>query len=108
MNHFAPCAQVLLVSTSLALILLFAVLTFRGLPQKEPQDAKVKDGCTGSWVIYMGLVYTFVFFSTDQYLASLPQMGVDLGAPQWLMSASIQTIFAIKGKRVDGVLQELM
>eukprot|EP00438_Fugacium_kawagutii_P028469 Skav218396 [mRNA] locus=scaffold790:241631:256287:+ [translate_table: standard] len=90
-------SKVVLLSTSLALILLFAVLTFRGLPQKEPQDAKVKDGCTGSWVIYMGLVYTFVFFSTDQYLASLPQMGVDLGASQWLMSASIQTIFAIKG-----------
>lgn len=93
----AEVAQALVICSFSALALLFAYFLIRGLPQKAAQDPKVKQGCPGSWVVYMGLVYAFVFFSTDQYLASLPQMGVDLGGSQWIMSASIQTVFAIKG-----------
>lgn len=93
----AELAKALVICSFSALALLFAYCLIRGLPQKALQDPKVKEGCPGSWVVYMGLVYTFLFFSTDQYLASLPQMGLDLGGSQWIMSASIQTVFAIKG-----------
>ena len=87
----------LVICSFFVLLLIFAYLLICGLPKKAAQDLTVKEGCSGSWVVYMGLVYAFVFFSTDQYLASLPKMGTDLGGAQWLMSASIQTVFAIKG-----------
>lgn len=93
----AELAKALVICSFSALALLLAYCAIRGLPPKALQDPKVKEGCPGSWVVYMGLVYAFVFFSTDQYLASLPQMGRDLGGSQWIMSASIQTVFAIKG-----------
>ncbi|CAL1147031.1 unnamed protein product, partial [Cladocopium goreaui] len=93
----AELAKALVICSFSALALLFAYCLIRGLPQKALQDPKVKEGCPGSWVVYMGLVYAFLFFSTDQYLASLPQMGLDLGGSQWIMSASIQSVFAIKG-----------
>ena len=93
----AELAKALVICSLSALALLFAYCLIRGLPQKALQDPKVKEGCPGSWVVYMGLVYAFLFFSTDQYLASLPQMGLDLGGSQWIMSASIQSVFAIKG-----------
>ena len=35
-----------------------------GLPKKEPQHPLVKDGCPKSWVLFMGLVYTFTYFTT--------------------------------------------
>ena len=97
LNLGAELAKALVICSFSALALLVAYSLMRGLPRKALQDPKVKEGCPGSWVIYMGLVYCFVFFSTDQYLASLPQMGLDLGGSQWIMSASIQTVFAIKG-----------
>lgn len=93
----AELAKALVICSLSHLALLFAYCLIRGLPQKALQDPKVKEGCPGSWVVYMGLVYAFLFFSTDQYLASLPQMGLDLGGSQWIMSASIQSVFAIKG-----------
>jgi hypothetical protein len=35
-----------------------------GLPKKEPQHPLVKDGCPKSWVLFMGLVYTFTYLTT--------------------------------------------
>eukprot|EP00438_Fugacium_kawagutii_P030383 Skav226480 [mRNA] locus=scaffold4441:87514:88713:- [translate_table: standard] len=44
----------------------------------------------------MGLIYTFTYFTTDQYAPSLPEMSLQLGSPQQLMSASIQMNFVVK------------
>ena len=61
-----------------------------GLPKKAQQDERVKDGCSKTWWIFLCSTYGFVYFSTDQYAPSLPQMGVDLSGSQWLMSATVQ------------------
>ena len=52
------CALVLL---GLRLVSSFLI---SGLPKKEPQHPLVKDGCPKSWVLFMGLVYTFTYFTT--------------------------------------------
>jgi len=44
----------------------------------------------------MGMVYTFTYFTTDQYVPSLPQMGIDLFGSQALMSATVQMNFVVK------------
>ena len=61
-----------------------------GLPKKAQQDERVKDGCSKTWWIFLCSTHGFVYFSTDQYAPSLPQMGVDLSGSQWLMSATVQ------------------
>lgn len=86
----------LAISALSGLALLVSNFLISGLPKKEPQHPLVKDGCPKSWVLFMGLVYTFTYFTTDQYSPSLPRMEVDLGATQDLMSATIQMNFVIK------------
>ena len=46
--------------------------------------------------ICWGLVYTFTYFTTDQYVPSLPVMGRDLSGSQSLMSATVQMNFVVK------------
>lgn len=67
-----------------------------GLPRKAPQDASVKAGCTTSWLIFLCLSYTFIWFTTDQYVPSLPQMERDLSGSETIMSASVQLNFIVK------------
>lgn len=64
------------------LLMLITVWLLRGLPKKAPQDASVKDGCPRSWLIFLCTTYGFIFCTTDQYVPSLPQMGVDLSGSQ--------------------------
>ncbi|CAE7823082.1 AQR1, partial [Symbiodinium microadriaticum] len=49
-------------------------LALVGLPNKMPRHPSVEDGCPRSWVVFMGVVYAFIYFTTDQYVPSLPQM----------------------------------
>lgn len=42
------------------------------------------------------MVYTFTYFTTDQYVPSLPVMGQDLSGSQSMMSATVQMNFVIK------------
>ena len=67
-----------------------------GVPRKAPQDASVKAGCSTSWFIFLCLVYTFIWFTTDQYVPSLPQMEKDLSGSETIMSASVQLNFIVK------------
>lgn len=66
------------------------------LPAKEPQDPKLKEGCPTSWLIFMGMVYALVYFTTDQYVPALPQMEKDLGGSQALMSGTVQMNLLVK------------
>ena len=97
----AKVSKCLVVVLFLALLLLFAALAIR-LPKKAPQDATVKDGCSRSWCIFLGMVYTFTYFTTDQYVPSLPVMGRDLSGSQSVMSATVQMNFIVKA--VAGIL----
>ena len=71
-------------------------LSLFGVPTKAPQHPEVQKGCPASWVIYMGVVYAFIYFSTDQYVPSLPQMEADLGGSQSLMSGTVQMNLVVK------------
>ena len=73
-----------------------AGLCLIGLPSKQPQDPRVKEGCSNSWWVFMGLIYALVYFSTDQYVPSLPQMEKDLGGSQSLMSGTVQMNLFVK------------
>lgn len=42
------------------------------------------------------MVYTFTYFTTDQYVPSLPMMGRDLSGSQSMMSATVQMNFVVK------------
>ena len=76
--------------------MLCADLCLIGLPSKQPQDPRVKEGCSNSWWVFMGLIYALVYFSTDQYVPSLPQMEKDLGGSQSLMSGTVQMNLFVK------------
>jgi DHA1 family bicyclomycin/chloramphenicol resistance-like MFS transporter len=76
--------------------MLCADLCLIGLPSKQPQDPRVKEGCSNSWWVFMGLTYALVYFSTDQYVPSLPQMEKDLGGSQSLMSGTVQMNLFVK------------
>ena len=67
-----------LVSTSYVLIFLgLCLLFFCGLPSKAPQHESVKEGTHNSAVVVLvASVYGFIYFSTDQYVPSLPRMEV--------------------------------
>ena len=58
------------------LMIMVLAWLMRGLPKKAPQDKKVKDGCPRTWLIFLCSTYGFIYFTTDQYAPSLPQMGV--------------------------------
>ena len=67
-----------LVSTIYVLIFLgLCLLFFCGLPSKAPQHESVKEGTHNSAVVVLvASVYGFIYFSTDQYVPSLPRMEV--------------------------------
>ena len=44
----------------------------------------------------MGFIYALVYFTTDQYVPSLPQMEKDLGGSQSLMSGTVQINLFVK------------
>ncbi|CAE7780662.1 AQR1 [Symbiodinium sp. CCMP2456] len=71
-------------------------LALVGLPNKMPRHPSVEDGCPRSWVVFMGVVYAFIYFTTDQYVPSLPQMEVDLLGSESLMSGTVQMNLCIK------------
>ena len=78
------------------LMIMVLAWLMRGLPKKAPQDKKVKDGCPRTWLIFLCSTYGFIYFTTDQYAPSLPQMGVDLSGSQDLMIATVQMNFVTK------------
>ncbi|CAK8987049.1 Uncharacterized MFS-type transporter YdgK [Durusdinium trenchii] len=69
--------------TSLAVILLCF-----GCPEKGPKDPRMVGRSTVT--IYLGLVVGLLYFTTDQYLPSMPQMEVELAGSQTLLSGSVQ------------------
>ena len=89
-------SNILVACTFVCLLFLWAYVLCRGLPCKATQHSSVKHGCPTSWVVFMGMVYTFTYFTTDQYVPSLPQMGIDLSGSQALMSATVQMNFVVK------------
>ena len=93
--------KVLVLGTFACFFVLFICLLACGLPRKAPQHPSVKGGCSMSWVVFMGMVFTFTYFTTDQYVPSLPQMGVELSGSQALMSATVQLNFIVKA--VSGI-----
>ncbi|CAE7249119.1 ydgK [Symbiodinium natans] len=66
------------------------------LPSKAPTQSQAPQACPSSWVMYMGVVYAFIYFSTDQYVPSLPQMESDLAGSQALMSGTVQLNLVVK------------
>ncbi|CAE7525197.1 mdtL, partial [Symbiodinium necroappetens] len=71
-------------------------ICFRGLPKKQPQHPSVRHGGSTSLVLFLGTVYAFAYFATDQYVPSMPQMEVDLHGSQTLLSASVQLNLVVK------------
>ena len=78
----------ILILVFLALALLALYLQICGLPKKARQDSSVKSGCPASWMIFLSVSYAFIWFTTDQSVPSLPQMGDDLLGSQSIMSAA--------------------
>ena len=76
--------------------LLAAFYLLCGLPKKAPQHPTVKSGCPTSWMVFLSLAYALIYFATDQYVPSLPQMGHDLSGSQSVMSATVQFNFVVK------------
>ncbi|CAE7259464.1 ydgK [Symbiodinium sp. CCMP2456] len=65
-----------------------------GLPSKSPRDAQMM-GST-RLLVFLGTVQLFAYFTTDQYVPSLPQMGLELRGTQTQMSGSIQLNLFVK------------
>ena len=65
-----------------------------GFPSKRPRD----DQMMGSTrlLVFLGTVQLFAYFTTDQYVPSLPQMGLELRGTQTQMSGSIQMNLFVK------------
>jgi len=74
----------------------FVFLMLSGLPAKAPQHPEVKGGMSTSWAVYLGVVYAFFYFTTDQYVPSLPQMAADLSGSQAAMSGTVQMNICVK------------
>ncbi|CAE7427433.1 ydgK [Symbiodinium natans] len=89
-------AQYLVSMIYVCLFLACASLLLFGFPRRAPQHASVQGDCPTSWVVFLGIIYTFTYFTTDQYVPSLPQMQVDLAATESLMSLTVQTNFIVK------------
>eukprot|EP00439_Symbiodinium_sp_Y106_P004653 s3983_g1.t1 len=77
-------------------------ICFRGLPKKQPQHPSVRRGGSTSLVLFLGTVYAFAYFATDQYVPSMPQMEVDLHGSQTMLSATVQLNLVVKA--IFGVL----
>ncbi|CAE7543709.1 ydhC [Symbiodinium sp. CCMP2592] len=72
-------------------------LVLVGLPKRMPRHPSVEeDGCPQSWVVFMGVVYAFIYFTTDQYVPSLPQMEADLLGSESIMSGTVQMNLCVK------------
>eukprot|EP00438_Fugacium_kawagutii_P004399 Skav233168 [mRNA] locus=scaffold7441:7736:9124:+ [translate_table: standard] len=89
-------SKYLIVVTYASVSVMGVSLGFFGLPAKEPQDPSLKEGCSTSWLIFMGMIYALVYFTTDQYVPALPQMERDLGGSQSLMSGTVQMNLLVK------------
>ncbi|CAK9059414.1 unnamed protein product [Durusdinium trenchii] len=78
--------------TGLAAMLLACM--YYGCPAKQSRDPNM----AGSRVltVYLGLVIGLLYFSTDQYLPSLPEMEVELGGSEMLLSGSVQLNLFLK------------
>lgn len=86
-----------LVSISYSLVLMICVFLYFHLPSKQLQHPSVRsEGCPRSWTVYLGVVYAFIYASTDQYVPSLPQMEKDLSVSQVSMTATVQTNWVVK------------
>ena len=93
---FENFSNILVICMFLCLFVICFYLLLCGLPNKAPQHSSVKDGCSTSWIIFIGMIFTFTYFTTDQYVPSLPQMEIDLSGSQGLMSATVQMNFVVK------------
>ena len=93
---FAYISSGIVIATFLCLFLMSMWLLIRGLPKKAPRHSSVNEGCPTSWILFLCLTYTFIWFTTDQYVPSLPQMGRDLSGSQSIMSATVQLNVVIK------------
>ena len=93
---FAYISIGIVITTCLCLLLMSMRLLIRGLPKKAPQHSSVNEGCPTSWILFLCLTYTFIWFTTDQYVPSLPEMGGDLSGSQSIMSATVQLNVVIK------------
>ena len=93
---FAYISSGIVIATCLCLFLMSMWLLIRGLPKKAPRHSSVNEGCPTSWILFLCLTYTFIWFTTDQYVPSLPQMGRDLSGSQSIMSATVQLNVVIK------------
>ena len=96
LQEVATVGKGLVIFSFLSFFLICAGLLIRGVPARAPQHSSVKEGCPSSWIIFMGTVYTLTYFTTDQYVPNLPEMGQDLSGSQGLMSATIQLNFVVK------------
>ena len=83
---------VLLVFFGLTLLVLWS-LCF-GFPQMKPPDIPMQG--SHYLTIYLGTVISFFYFSTDQYVPSMPQMEVELKGSQTLLSVSVQLNLLLK------------
>ena len=96
LHFFSQFSKALVMVMYFFLLMSVIVWLLRGLPTKSPQDESVKHGCPRTWLIFLCSTYGFIFFTTDQYAPSLPQMGADLSGSQGLMSATVQLNFVVK------------
>lgn len=69
LNGLGRFSRNLAIGILLCLSLLFIYFCGAGLPEKPPQDPSTRLGCPLSWLVFMGVVYTLTFFTTDQSLA---------------------------------------
>lgn len=96
LHFFSQFSKAVVMVLYFFLLMSVIVWLLRGLPTKTPQDESVKDGCPTTWLLFLCSTYGFIFFTTDQYAPSLPQMGVDLSGSQGVMSATVQLNFVVK------------
>ncbi|CAK8987458.1 Uncharacterized MFS-type transporter YdgK [Durusdinium trenchii] len=81
------CKAVTLTTYSCLAAILLATMCF-GCPEKRPKDPQMVGSRT--LTIYLGAVSGLLYFTTDQYLPSMPQMEVELTGSQTLLSGSVQ------------------
>ena len=85
------------------LALLGSELCCCGLPGKTPQHPSIKVyGCSTRWCVFLGVLYAFIYFSTDQYIPSLPAMQLELGGSQGFMTGAVQMNLCVKA--ISGML----
>ena len=82
LHFFSQFSKAVVIVLYVFLLMLITVWLLRGLPKKAPQEASVKDGCPRSWLIFLCTTYGFILCAADQYVPSIPQMGVDLSGSQ--------------------------